>query len=136
MANPIPVYVPEIERCKHCEVEGHSVIDCSTLYEDLTNFRMALQAGQGPAADPKDIYPVARWGKSKKRAKAYGPVILPHGTPYYPSTYGINPNDSEAYALENYVQLQQAHSLWYHAYWSRHAYLLSLLEDELRRQHQ
>ncbi|KAJ5207296.1 hypothetical protein N7491_002072 [Penicillium cf. griseofulvum] len=63
MAQPIPVYV----WCKNCEVYGHSVVDCHFLHEDLTNFGAAFQAAQGPALDPKNPYPVAHWGKGKKK---------------------------------------------------------------------
>ncbi|KAJ5187086.1 hypothetical protein N7449_010080 [Penicillium cf. viridicatum] len=109
--------------CKHCEVEGHLVIHCHALYEDLTNFDAAVRMSQGPASDSKRAYPVAHWGQGKKK-QVYGPGAFnaARGVPVQGFNYPIirpTPLDLlEAHAALNYLHQQwaywlQCHDTWY-----------------------
>ncbi|KAJ5258214.1 hypothetical protein N7497_001487 [Penicillium chrysogenum] len=119
--------------CKHCEVEGHLVIHCHALYEELTNFDAAFKMAQGQAPDPKNAYPVARWGQAKKKKDVSVPGIncpsnpFAHLSPWEADTLANYPEQQWAYwmqweadALANYLDQQWMYFLQWHAAWSHY----------------
>ncbi|KAJ5486492.1 hypothetical protein N7530_000792 [Penicillium desertorum] len=110
--------------CKHCEVEGHSVIHCHALYEELTNFYAAFKMAQGQNSDPQNAHAVAHWGQGKKKKGKFIPRPYEHNLSVPGISCPSNPfarlSPWEADALANYLDQQWAYFLQWHAAWFRH----------------
>ncbi|KOS45183.1 hypothetical protein ACN38_g3937 [Penicillium nordicum] len=77
---------------------------------------------QGPGADRKTAYPIARWGQGKKK-KVYGPAVFgaAQGVPGQGIDYSTIPpialDPLEAYAALNYMHQQWMYWLQCRAAW-------------------